>query len=92
MLSIPCPWCGERSQVEFAYGGDAAVKRPADPAATSDQAWHDYVFVRDNPKGPLEELWYHAAGCRRFFKVRRDTVTHAILGAAPVDGAGPEKA
>ncbi len=82
MLLIPCPWCGERSQVEFAYGGDANLKRPAEPARTSADTWHDYLFVRDNPKGPMDELWYHAAGCRRFFKVRRDTVTHAILASS----------
>ena len=29
MLLIPCPWCGERNQVEFTYGGDATVRRPA---------------------------------------------------------------
>jgi len=29
MLLIPCPWCGPRSQIEFTYGGDATVRRPA---------------------------------------------------------------
>ena len=28
MLEIKCPYCGVRPQVEFAYGGDATVKRP----------------------------------------------------------------
>ena len=28
MLEIKCPYCGNRSQNEFAYGGDATVKRP----------------------------------------------------------------
>ena len=28
MLHIKCPYCGTRSQNEFAYGGDATVKRP----------------------------------------------------------------
>ena len=28
MLHIKCPHCGMRSQNEFAYGGDASVKRP----------------------------------------------------------------
>ena len=28
MLEIKCPYCGKRSQNEFAYGGDANAKRP----------------------------------------------------------------
>ena len=28
MLEIKCPYCGKRSQNEFAYGGDATIKRP----------------------------------------------------------------
>ena len=28
MLYIKCPFCGDRSQKEFAYGGDGTVKRP----------------------------------------------------------------
>ena len=27
MLYIKCPYCGLRSQNEFAYGGDGTVKR-----------------------------------------------------------------
>ncbi len=42
-------------------------------------AWVDYVYLRDNPRGPHDELWLHSAGCRRWFKVRRDTRTHDIL-------------
>ena len=48
----------------------------------SDEAWHDYVYLRENPKGPHAELWQHSAGCRRWFKVLRDTVTHEILAVA----------
>jgi len=79
MLLIRCPHCGPRDQVEFAYGGDARCRRPA-PDAPAD-AWHAYVYLRDNPAGPHEEYWQHHAGCRQWFKVRRDTVTHAILDA-----------
>jgi len=28
MLNIKCPYCGERAQKEFAYGGDGTIKRP----------------------------------------------------------------
>jgi heterotetrameric sarcosine oxidase delta subunit len=135
MLLIPCPWCGPRNQIEFTYGGDATVRRPAPDAAVSregpprptdqppggqraerawgdvvsregpprptDQppggqraerawgdvtlAWVDYVYLRDNPCGPIDELWYHGAGCRSWLKVRRNTRTHDILGSAPPD-------
>ena len=33
MLLIPCPYCGERPELEFVYGGQAHIARPADPAA-----------------------------------------------------------
>ena len=28
MLNIKCPYCGNRAQKEFAYGGDGTIKRP----------------------------------------------------------------
>ena len=80
MLLIPCPWCGPRAQVEFTYGGDAAAKRPAPDA--SNEAWVNFVYLRDNPAGPHDELWFHGAGCRQWFRVRRDTRTHEILGSS----------
>ncbi len=48
-----------------------------------------YIYVRDNPCGPHDELWLHSAGCRSWFKVRRDTRTHDILGSARIDEALP---
>ena len=87
MLLIPCPWCGLRNQIEFTYGGDATLRRPLPEAGES--AWVDYVYMRDNPCGPHEELWWHGSGCRRWFSVRRDTRTHAILGSAPIEAASP---
>ncbi|HET7043675.1 MAG TPA: sarcosine oxidase subunit delta [Gaiellaceae bacterium] len=79
-MLIPCPWCGERDEVEFAYGGEAGVACPADPAAVDDDEWAAYLFVRANPKGPFRERWVHAHGCRRWFDLTRDTATHEILG------------
>lgn len=81
MLLIPCPHCGERAQIEFAYGGDAAKRRPPDDAP--DEAWYDYVYLRGNPRGPHEEWWLHHAGCGRWIRVTRDTATHEVLAAAP---------
>ena len=76
MLLIECPWCGPREEVEFRYGGQAGVAYPKDPEALDDAAWAAFVFFRDNPKGPFAERWVHGAGCRRWFNVVRDTVTH----------------
>lgn len=90
MLLIPCPWCGPRAQFEFAYGGDASLRRPAAEATESD--WHTFVFLRDNPRGPHEEWWQHSAGCRGWFRVRRDTLTHEILGSAAPGAALVEPA
>ena len=83
MLLITCPWCGPRAQIEFAYGGDAGVARPADPEAVSAGEWLDHVYLRDNPRGPHDEWWQHSAGCRAWVKVRRDTWTHRVLGSGP---------
>jgi methylglutamate dehydrogenase subunit B len=83
MLLIPCPYCGPRDQVEFSYGGDATAERPADPLRVPPQEWDDYVYLRDNPRGPHEELWQHHAGCRAWLRVMRDTLTHEISAARP---------
>lgn len=83
MLLIPCPWCGERSHIEFTYGGDATKVRPPDDAP--DEAWHEHVYLRPNPHGPHREWWHHHAGCRRWIRVLRDTTNHAVLGAEPAN-------
>ena len=67
MLLIKCPWCGERAETEFSYGGEGGISRPKDPDSLSDAEWADYLFMRKNPKGAHRELWNHAQGCRRWF-------------------------
>lgn len=79
MLLIPCPYCGARDQTEFVYGGDATVRRPADPSAVSDEEWSTFLHLRANPAGEHDELWQHVQGCRRWIGVRRNTLTHAIV-------------
>ncbi len=32
-------------------------------------------------RGTIQELWYHASGCRSWLTVTRDTRTHAVAGA-----------
>ena len=89
MFDIRCPWCGMRPEIEFAYGGDASQPRPEAPETVSDEAWHDYVFIRDNPAGPHAEYWQHLGGCRQWLTVLRDTTTHEILAtAAPGEPLG----
>ena len=77
MLLIECPWCGPRDEIEFAYGGEAARPRPLDPNPLDDVSWAEHLFMRRNPRGVHHERWNHAAGCRRWFNLERDTVTHA---------------
>lgn len=79
MLQIECPWCGLRDETEYHYGGQAHVAYPEDPDALSDEEWAQYLFFRDNPKGPFAERWSHSVGCRRWFNVVRDTRTYEIL-------------
>jgi heterotetrameric sarcosine oxidase delta subunit len=79
MLLISCPWCGEREEPEFGYGGQAHVAYPADPEALDDEQWAQYLFFRANPKGRLAERWVHSAGCRRWFNAVRDTVTNEFV-------------
>ncbi len=58
--------------------GDAAPVRPDPAAANAAEKFADYVYLRDNPRGPLRELWYHGAGCHSWLVVTRDTLTHEI--------------
>ena len=78
-MLIPCPWCGDREDFEFKYGGAAHIAYPKDPSTVDDATWARYVFFRPNSKGQFPERWYHSAGCRRWFNLVRDTVTHEIL-------------
>ena len=93
MLLIRCPWCGDRNETEFHYGGQAHVRHPEDPHALDDERWGRYLFVRDNPRGEFAERWSHSAGCRRWFTIRRDTATNdtatnAADSARDESGAG----
>ena len=78
MLLIPCPWCGERDEVEFSYGGQAGIAYPRDPEAMSGEEWAEWLFIRDNPKGRFVERWVHTQGCRRWFDLVRDTATNEV--------------
>lgn len=78
MLQITCPYCGTRDETEFVFGGEAHITRPPAPEKVSDGEWADYLFNRTNPKGIHYERWQHRFGCRQWFNMARDTVTHEI--------------
>ncbi len=93
-MRIDCPCCGLRDHKEFAYGGDAARQRPAHHD-TDIERWSEFVFLRNNPRGPHREFWQHIGGCRQWIVVERNTVSHEILSVrlaadlsreAPVSG------
>ena len=86
MLLISCPYCGPRDEIEFSWGGDTEVRRPQ--LSCTDAEWGAYLFERRNTKGVNGERWLHAGGCRQWFKVVRDSTTHAILETGLFDETG----
>lgn len=93
-MRIQCPFCGEREPGEFAYRGDAKPKRPGvtalDAAAGAGIAdlFYDYVYLRDNVAGTMDEYWYHGGGCRSWLVVERNTLTHEIGSVRAASGVG----
>lgn len=92
MLVIRCPWCGERAESEFNYGGEAGIARPAQPEQLSDEQWGDYLFMRKNPLGLHHEQWVHTHGCRRWFVAQRDTRSYAFTSTEPLAATDKEQA
>ncbi len=76
-MRIHCPFCGERDSSEFTYLGDASRSRPQGEAGA--RAFFEAVYIRDNPSGRHQDLWYHGLGCRSWLRVTRDTRTHEIF-------------
>jgi methylglutamate dehydrogenase subunit B len=85
-MRLNCPFCGARDVQEFVYLGDATVERPA---GDSLEAFHDYVFLRDNPAGLHREYWQHLHGCRSWLVVTRDTRTHEVAAVEPAKRSQP---
>ena len=84
MMLIDCPFCGPRDETEFSCGGEAHIARPLAENKISDAEFADYLFMRDNPKGLFLERWRHSNGCRRWFNMARDTVSHEIVEIYPM--------
>jgi sarcosine oxidase subunit delta len=91
MLRLNCPFCGLRDQAEFSFGGENHRLRPPNPDQANDAEWAEYQFYRVNPKGLQFERWVHRFGCRQWFNVVRDTVTHEIVEICRI-GEQPETA
>ena len=67
---------------QFSHGLDAIPESEFTSERVQD-------YLRDNPAGPHEELWYHGFGCRSWLRVKRDTRTHEIFAveqAKPSEG------
>jgi sarcosine oxidase subunit delta len=80
MFLIKCPYCKEdRPEVEFSYGGEAHIARPADPSQMSDEEWAEYLFIRDNKRGDHCERWMHSHGCGCWFNAVRNTVSDKFI-------------
>lgn len=90
MLQIECPWCGKRQETEFRYGGEAHIARPEKPEDLNDDEWAEFLFIRTNTKGVFAERWLHTGGCRRWFNVLRNTVTHEILATYKMGESAPK--
>ncbi len=78
-MIINHPLLGPRDAQEFVYLGDATlIERPDWQAENAAEAFHDYLYLRDNPAGAHRELWYHEQGDRSWLVVTRNTLTHEI--------------
>ena len=78
-MIINHPLLGPRDAAEFVYKGDVSmIDRPDWQSDDAMEAFHDYLYLRDNPAGQHRELWYHEQGDRSWLVVTRDTLTHEI--------------
>lgn len=79
-MIINHPLLGPRDAAEFVYLGDASlIDRPDWQDENAQETFHDYLYLRDNPAGEHQELWYHEQGDRSWLVVTRNTLTHDIL-------------
>ena len=58
--------------------------------ADVENAFYDYVYLRDNIAGEMQEYWYHGGGCRAWLLARRDTLSHEFRAVEPAPGAGAQ--
>lgn len=88
MITLTCPYCGiTAEETEFHPGGEAHLKRYG-PGA-SDEAFAEYLFTRQNPKGVHFERWRHQYGCGKWFHAARCTVTLQVFGTYTAQTSAP---
>lgn len=79
-MIINHPLLGPRDAAEFTQLGDASlIDRPNWQADDADRQFYEYQYLRDNPAGIHNELWFHEQGDRSWLVVTRNTLTHEIL-------------
>ena len=79
-MIINHPLLGPRDAAEFTQLGDASlIDRPNWQADDADRQFYEYQYLRDNPAGIHNELWFHEQGDRAWLVVTRNTLTHEIL-------------
>ena len=78
-MIINHPLLGPRDSQEFNYLGDATlINRPDWKSENAQQDFFDYLYLRSNPAGEHQELWFHSYGDQSWLVVTRNTVTHEI--------------
>ena len=78
-MIINHPLLGPRDAQEFTYLGDASlINRPDWEDENAADKFYEYQYLRDNPEGEHQELWYHEQGDRSWLVVTRNTMTHEI--------------
>jgi len=88
MLLLTCPHCDLAvEETELTPGGEAHLNRHG--PGSDDEAFEEYLFLRENPKGPHLERWRHSHGCGKWFIAARDTVTMQVFGTYPAQTAAP---
>ncbi len=88
MHLFPCPFCGDRDETEFHYGGEVGNLRPQPAETVSAARWAAYLFERDNLKGRKREIWAHDGGCGLIFGLERDTASHEVIRSFRLDTHG----
>jgi len=76
VLLIPCPYCGERDESEFDYGG-RTVDLPELNASSVE--WHKALHLHEVDKNFIDEDWFHTVGCESWIRLKRNPDSHEFL-------------
>ena len=88
MLTLQCPYCGvQADETELSAGGEAHLKRFG--PGSDDEAFENYLFMRENPKGVHFERWRHSYGCGKWFLAARCTMTLEVFGTYKAQTSEP---